>query len=486
MLFYNLFRIIILRGTAMGEATHGIKFKDKIGYAFGDMGGIMTFGLVSSFLNMFYTDVLGISAFNITVLMIVARVWDAINDPLWGSFIDSRKPSRLGRFRPYILWASFPLAIGAFFMFFKIPGLSDNQYLIYAYVTYIFYGMMYTGVNIPYGSLASVITDDEIERSSLSMWRSVGAGIGGLPAQILLPLVVYSTVVNADGTSSKVLDSSKLSLAVGVLALVSIVIFVLHFKMTKERISVLPSQKQESFNLLRTVGVLIKNKPFLVLCLVSMLLICFQMYTQTVYNYLFKNYYEQPGLYAVVTVCTYLPMAMFLPFMGKLIRKFGKKEICSAGLIFSAVINVIMFLIRFTALSHNPIIFLVLVFLSGAGQTFLVLEIWALVMDVIDYQELLSGRREEGTSYSFYSFARKLGQAVAGAGASAVLGVIGYEGTLAAQSSEVLSRLYDAATIIPAIILFVMFVLLNFCYKLSKKQLEALHTDLENMRGNQE
>lgn len=112
--------------------THGIKVKDKLGYALGDMGGIMTFGLVSSFLNMFYTDVLGISAGKIAVLMFVARIWDAINDPIWGAFIDSRKPTKYGRFRPYILWASFPLAIGAFLMFYKIPGLSDNQYLIYA------------------------------------------------------------------------------------------------------------------------------------------------------------------------------------------------------------------------------------------------------------------------------------------------------------------------------------------------------------------
>lgn len=468
------------------QSTHGIKFKDKIGYAMGDMGGLMTFGLVSAFLNMFYTDVLGISAAKITVLMLVARIWDAVNDPLWGSFVDSRKPTKFGRFRPYILWASLPMAIAAFLMFTKIPGLSDNQYLIYAYITYIIYGMMYTGVNIPYGSLASVITDDEIERSSLSMWRSIGAGIGGLPAQILLPLVVYSTVMGADGTSAKVLDSTKLSVSVGILCLISVAVFAVHFKLTKERVQLPPAQKQENYNMFKTMGVLAKNKPFLVLCVVSMLLICFQMYTQTVYNYLFKNYFEKPGLYSIVTICTYLPMAMFLPFMGKLIRKFGKKEICSAGLAFAAVINIIMYLMRFTPFVSNPYVFLALVFLSGAGQTFLVLEVWALVMDVIDYQEFLSGRREEGTSYSFYSFARKLGQTIAGAGASAILGIIGYDGKLASQSAEVLSKLYDAATLLPAIVLAVMFALLAFCYKLSKKQLVVLHENLDNMRSNME
>lgn len=465
--------------------THGIKAKDKIGYALGDMGGILTFSLVNSFLTMFYTDVLGIANASITVLMLVARIWDAINDPMWGAFIDSRRPTRFGRFRPYILGASFPLAISAFFMFFKIPGLSENQYLIYAYVTYIIYGMMYTGVNIPYGSLASVITDDEVERSSLSMWRSVGAGIGGLPAQILLPLFVYSTVATA-GESVKVLDGNKLSIAVGCLSVITVITFLVHFKLTKERITVSKSQTKSNYNLLRSVRMLLKNRPFLALCGVSMLLICFQMYTQTVYNYLFKNFYETPGLYSLVTVCTYLPMAMFIPVMGKLVRRFGKKEICSAGIAFAVVINVIMYLFGFTALSSNPYLFLVMTFFSGAGQTFLVMEIWAMVMDVIDYHELLSGRREESTAYSFYSFARKLGQTAAGAGVPAVLGLIGYDGTLVTQPAQVIEKLYGISTLVPAIILIVLFILLFFGYKLSKKELEKLHTELQSVRDKEE
>ena len=206
------------------------------------------------------------------------------------------------------------------------------------------------------------------------------------------------------------------------------------------------------------------------------------MYTQTIYNYLFKNFYEKPELYGVVTVCTYLPMALFLPVMGKLVRRFGKKEICAVGMGFAALVNILMYLIGFTGLSANPYLFLVLVFFSGAGQTFLVMEIWALVMDVIDYHELLSNRREEGTSYSIYSFVRKLGQTVAGAGVPAILGIIGYNGELATQSSQVLNKLYTAATLVPAIILICMFVLLAFCYKLSKKELEKLHNQLQAAR----
>ena len=466
------------------QQTHGIKAIDKIGYALGDMGGLLTFSLVNSFLTMFYTDVLGIANASITVLMLVARIWDAINDPMWGAFIDSRRPTKHGRFRPYILGASIPLAASAFLMFLKIPGLTESQYLIYAYITYIIYGMMYTGVNIPFGSLASVITDDEIERSSLSMWRSVGAGMGGLPAQILLPLFVYSTVAGIGG-SVKVLDGNKLSIAVGCLSLLTVVTFFAHFKLTKERVTVSENQSKSNYNLFRSIRMLLKNKPFLALCGISMLLICFQMYTQTVYNYLFKNFYEKPGLYSVVTVCTYLPMAMFLPVMSKLVRKFGKKEICSAGIAFAAVINIIMYLFGYTALASNPYLFLIMTFLSGAGQTFLVMEIWAMVMDVIDYHELLSGRREESTAYSFYSFARKLGQTAAGAGVPAILGLIGYNGKLVAQPTEVVEKLYEISTLVPAIILTVLFILLFFGYKFSKKELEKLHAELQSSRNNE-
>lgn len=465
------------------QQTHGIKAIDRFGYALGDMGGILTFSLVNSFLTMFYTDVLGLATASITVLMLVARIWDAVNDPMWGAFIDSRRPTKHGRFRPYIFAMSVPLAISAFLMFFKLPGLTETQYLIYAYITYIFYGMMYTGVNIPYGSLASVITDDEIERSSLSMWRSVGAGVGGLPAQILLPLLVYTTVVAADGSSVKVLDGGKLSIAVGCLSVLTLITFFAHFRLTKERVTVSAKQTESKYNLFKSMRLLLRNKPFLALCGVSMLLICFQMYTQTVYNYLFKNFYEKPGLYSIVTVCTYLPMAMFLPVMGKLIRKFGKKEICVVGIAFAAVINIVMYLFGFTALSQNPYLFLLMTFLSGAGQTFLVLEIWAMVMDVIDYHELLSGRREESTAYSFYSFARKLGQTAAGAGVPAILGIIGYDGKLAQQPAAVVEKLYGISTLVPAIILTVLFVLLFFGYKLSKKELEKLRTQLDESRS---
>lgn len=465
--------------------THGIKFKDKIGYAMGDMGGLLTFSLIGAFQNKFYTDVLHISPAKIVILILVARLWDAINDPIWGAFIDSRKPTKQGKFRPYIFWFSIPLAVSAVLMFTVIPNLSEAKYLLFAYITYILYGMMYTAVNIPYGSLASVVTDDEKERSSLSMWRSIGAGIGGLPGTIILPMLVYTTTVNADGTKIQTLDGNKLTIGVLILSLISVAVYFGHYKLTKERIA--PPKKQKGdYNVFITIADLLKNRPFIMICLASMLLIAFQFYYQSTYTYLFADYYHQAGLYSMVTICTYLPMAILIPVMNKLIDKFGKKELCAFGMAFAAVVSFILFFIK----TDNPYVFLAFTFFSGLGQTFLVLEVWALVMDVIDYHEIRTHRREEGTAYAFFSFTRKLGQTLAGVGLNALLAFINYNSEASANGEalpdNVLDKLYDISTLVPAIALALMAVILAFGYNLSKKKLASMHSELEQIRQNEE
>ncbi|MDR0532040.1 MAG: glycoside-pentoside-hexuronide (GPH):cation symporter [Oscillospiraceae bacterium] len=458
----------------MEQKSTMITFWDKIGYALGDMGGQFTFGLVGSFLSMFYTDVLGILPKQIALLMLVARVWDAVNDPIWGSLIDRRRPRggvfRHGKFRPYLLGAAPLLSVSAILMFAN-PGLGPVGSLVWAYSTYIAYGMTYTSYNIPYGSLASVISPLEQDRTALSIFRSMGAGLGALPAMVLLPLFVYSK--NAAG--NQYLDSRKLWLAAAVLALGALGIQAASYFLTKERVEAPPAaEKQPLSNTFKTLA---KNRPFLVLCLVSMLLIALTMYTQTVNSYLFKDYFHQPAFYSLYSICTYAPMALLLPFLGKLTRRFGKKELCAAGLLLSALVFFLTFALRL----RGAVPYLALCFFSGMGQTCLTMEIWALVTDVIDYQYLLSGRREEGTAYSFYSFFRKLGQTLAGSGGAVALRMIGYEvssGMGLAQTTQVAAGMYRLATIVPAAACMVMFLLLSFAYPLGKAKLRDMQAAL--------
>src|SRR3954452_9603002 len=166
-------------------------FRDKIGYMFGDFGNDFFFILVSSFLMVYYTDVYGISAAFVGVLFVVARLWDAIADVTWGRFIDTRKSSKHGKFEPWIFRMSFPLVISGVLMFVHIPGMSNGFYEAYAFVTYILWGTLYSTVNIPYGSMASVITNDPLERTSLSTFRTMGSMAAQLIVGAVGPLIVF-------------------------------------------------------------------------------------------------------------------------------------------------------------------------------------------------------------------------------------------------------------------------------------------------------
>lgn len=452
------------------EKTSGINFKDKIGYALGDTACCLVFGLVGSFLLKYYTDILLIPAQYITVLFIVARIWDAINDIIWGRFIDSRKSSRYGKYRQWLLYIPIPLALSTIFMFVKIPGLTQTQYIIYMYITYILFGMLYTAVNIPYGSLASVITTDETERSSLSIFRSIGSGLGGLPASIILPLFCFTTII-INGEEVEKLSYKRLLFGVIILAIISVLMFFISFKWSKERvvckdIDIHKPKKHES---LKVIIQLFKNKPLIVISIVSLLSISAQLFTQSYNLYLFSDYFSNASLYSISVVITYLPMVILIFFMNKIITKFGKKEICAWGMLFSGIISIILFLVQTT----NPYIFLIFYFFNGIGFAFLLLEIWALVTDVIDYQEYLTGRRDEGTVYSFFSFTRKLGHTLAGVLSTKALVWIGYDANI--SNFQTYAKMYDCAVLIPAALYILMFLFLHFLYPLNKKKLNEMN-----------
>ena len=178
-----------------------VKSFNKIGYAFGDFGCATFFAFVSSYLMVFYTDVLGISAAAVGTLFIVARFWDAINDPIMGVLLDKAEATRHGKFRPYVVRFGVPMVIVGILAFTAIPGLPDNMKLPYAYVTYILYGMLYTAVNIPYGSLASVMTNDSDERTALSTFRNLGSMLANVLVMILVPKIIFNAQgeVTAEG-----------------------------------------------------------------------------------------------------------------------------------------------------------------------------------------------------------------------------------------------------------------------------------------------
>ena len=456
-------------------STSGIRAKDKIGYAMGDFGSCLVFGLVQSVLQRYYTDILQINIISIMTMMIVARIWDAVNDPIWGRIIDNVKPASDGRYRRWIKIFAVPVAVSAVLMFVKIPGLTQGQYLVYAYITYILFGMLYTCINIPYGSLAQVVTSNDKERSTLSVFRSIGSTFGALPAMALL--AAFAVVTEND---KRVMKYDRTLIGVVVIALLSIAAFVLCYRWNKERVESRPAPREKG-KTWKVVKALFKSRPFVAVCLASMLFLAAQMFQTGYYSYLF-DYYFKSGMFMVSQVCIYLPVAVIMFFAGKLGNRFGRRDVCAYGVLFAGIVNFILFLLH----THNVYVYLLFCLFTGIGTAFIFLLVWVLASDAIDYNEVKHGIHDEATSYSFYSFMRKLGQTVAAVLINSVLLNIGYTDNVLNEANitdEVLDHMYNSSALIPAVLFLLVFVLLRFVYPLSKQKIDELQVEKEKVLG---
>lgn len=466
--------------------TSGIGIKDKIGYALGDVGSLLVFGLVNTFLQVFYTDKLGITPLVVMLIMIIARVWDAINDPIWGRIVDSAPSKPRRRYKKWLLYLCLPLAFSSILMFIDVNGwfhFSNVACVIYAIVSYIAFGMLYTGTNIPYGSMSSVVTSDDKERSALSIFRSVGSTLGGF-GPMVVNFFVWETV---DGV--QVLNSTKLIIGVAIMAVLSVVCSILCYKFSEERV-VVPARNKEDRPKGETIRVLknlLKTRSFVIISVVGMLFLAAQMF-QTTYNmYVFKVFFNNGGLATLSTVCQYLPVAIIMFFSGKLVRKFGRKEVCAFGLLFTALCFGILAVIPI-GMARNVLmwIFLAVSLLAGFGNAFIFLMIWALANDAIDDYFVKTKSHDEATAYSIFTFMRKLGQTVAAIVVNISLISLGYGATgekgwttanEALDKGVDVSMMYYQSIIIPAALSLLMFLLLMFVYPLSKKRVESLQEE---------
>ncbi len=466
-----------------------IGIKEGIGYMLGDAGNLFVLTYVSSFLKVFYTDVLKISAGKVANLFLFTRLWDAVNDPMWGAIVAKRKPSAGGKFRPYVKWVAIPLAVSELLCFFNIGAFTQSTgvMLAFAYVTYIAFGMLYTGMNVPFGSLASVITDDPDGRTLLSTFRTIGGGIGGAAPLLVAPFLIYTKVDDGNGLTHNEANGSAMLFFAAAMAALAVIFYLSCYKTTKERV---PSDPSPKVSMKDTYLGMLKSKPFRVLA-VTGILISGQLQFASLNQYLYKNYFCNTNLSVVGTIAQYLPMALMIPFVPKLVKKFGKKELSGFGSFFSAAAAVATFLIKPSP--DQSFIYIALLFVIGFGYSFVSITNWAVVADVIDYQEYTTHIKSESAIYAVYTFCRKLGQTAADYGGLKLLSAVGYTDAMANAGfvTGVSEGILKVCTAIPAVTYTLIFVLYQFAYPLTKKRLEPVYeyvrqTNLSNELNNEE
>ncbi len=479
-----------MQDTSYIARTSGLKAKDYVGYAMVDAAGCLVFSLVTTLLQKFYTDIFHLSPLFIMLMFIAARIWDGINDPIMGRICDTVTPSRHGRYRPWILYAAFPLALSAVLMFWKLPGLGEEGHMaatcVYATVTYVFFGMAYTVLQIPYGSLASVVTTDATERSRLSVFRSIGAALGSIPV-LLIASFAYSKRLDASGNpilgenGKAITDLQYAPVIRGVIimAVCSLVLLLIAFTMNRERVKTRP-QPVTGGAAKKAIRLLFQNRAFVSVSLISMLLLSGQMFTQSFYTYLFDDYFHANWMNLASQACTYSPMLVMMFLLPKMARSIGKKEVCAVGVVAAAGANLLLFFLRGLEPDLLMWIFLALCFVSGCGLTTLVMQLWAMVTDAIDDIEVKTGSRDDGTAYSVFNFFRKLGQVLSAVCVNGALMGMHYKVEKGAvQTMENLKKMYDLATLIPAVLYALMALMLFVYYPLSRRKVEELQVQKE-------
>lgn len=439
--------------------------RDKLGYMFGDFGNDFTFVLSSGFLLKFYTDIMGVSAGVVGIVMMLARFVDAFTDVAMGRICDRSRITPAGKFKPWIRRMCAPVAISSFLIYqSSLANMPMWFKIAYLFVTYILWGsIFYTSINIPYGSMASAVSAEPGDRQSLSTFRTMGATLAGLVIGAGVPLVAYDKI-----NGNAVLNGERFTMIAGVFSLLAVACYLLCYALTTERVipEVTASVKEHN-----SIGVMlinaVKNRALISIIAASVVMLLAQLTMQSMANYVFPNYYKSPEAQIVSTFMMMFGMIGAAVVAKPLAHKFGKAEISIVSNLLAVAVSIFLFVYR----PESVWIYVGIQAVSWFGLGIFSMVSWALITDVIDYSEIKNGIREDGTVYALYSFARKLGQAAAAGLTGALLDMIGYSATTAFDP-DVLDGVYSISTLVPALGFGLLAGILWVWYPLHKKQVD--------------
>ena len=448
--------------------------KDQIGYVLGDMAGSYVNLFVDAYFLTFCTYALGIDAGWMAVFFLFARLWDAFDDPLVGSFPDRWRIGKSGdKFTPWIKLFMIPLAMSGILCFWKVP-LEGIALHFYVGVAYMMFSISYTGTSMPFGAMANVVSTDPIDRSKLSRARSVGGGLVGAFALAAVPMVCFDENEN--------LLPERFTLLAVIFGALSIISYLLLCKMTRERVRE-PKKENEKFEYGKVLKAAFKNRPLIgvmIATIGSMLTITGSSQT---YSYIYKEVYHNTDMITISTVAAMPFMIVVFPLIPKLVKKFGKRNV----ILITSAISLGFSLIKLVFFIENVVLYTALNICTMIGQTAFTMLIWALVSDCLDYSEWKNGIRSDGSMYSLYTFSRKIGSTIASTGIAASLGLVGYvSGLNVVQTPEAVTGIYYICNAIPFICYALQLIGIGLIFNLDKKKTEEMYAAMADIRAARE
>lgn len=470
----------------MDSNTQKLSIGEKVGYALGDLAANLVFQTLMTFLAFFYTDVYKIPTSTATLIISSVGLVAAFGfNPIMGIIAD-RTNTRWGKFRPWILWTAIPFGIVSILMF-TTPDFSENGKVIYAFVTYTLLLLLYAANNLPYAALSGVITGNMAERNSISSYRFVAVMV----AQFIIQVLLYP-IVNIVGEGNKAVGFEK---TMTFLAIIGTIFLLVTFFTTKERIVPKPEQKS---SIKEDLIDLFKNKPWVILLVLTTLVFVTLALKGGMYIYYFENYVSEShlttflnsvGLYDFESAAAYgfsifnaggiIFMIVGIMFSKKLADKYGKRDVFAMALFLST-----LFIICFYFYSPKAIgLIFISQILHGFFYGITIPLLWAMIADVADYSEWKNNRRATAIVFSAMMVGLKLGLTIGGSLITTILGHYGYDAELTNQMANTVNGIKLSISIYAAIP-FLIGIGLLFFYEINKHMEFQIETDLKARRDN--
>jgi GPH family glycoside/pentoside/hexuronide:cation symporter len=478
----------------INDMAEKISMREKVGFSLGDSAANFIFQTIMLLQLSFYTDSFGISAAAAGWLFLVARLWGAVFDPLMGVVAD-RTNTRWGKFRPWILWTALPFGIIGF-LAFTTPHFGASGKIVYAYITYILLMSIYSANNIPYSALSGVITGDMVERTSLSSVRFIFVTLATIAIQgFALPMVNHF----GQGDSAK-----GYQITMGIFCALAVIFFIFTFLSTKERIKPDPKQKT---SLKQDISDLLKNRPWVIMFLVFVLMFIFLAIRNSIMLYFFKYYLDKQSMmtflevlnkglfgflgkvgmigqnadiagntFSIINIFSQLAAILGILLSKPLAARFGKRDVFKGALICAVILAALFILIAPQAITLALVLQLLFNFAWGVSMPLP----WAMMADVADYSEWKNNRRATAIVFAGIIIGLKVGLAIGGALAGSLLNMYGYVAN-AVQTPHALLGIRLTTSIFPAIFMGIGIAVLFF-YQINKKSEFRMQDELAERR----
>jgi len=466
-----------------------IKLKEKIGYGFGDAASSMFWKIFGMYSLFFYTDVFGITAKAAGTMFLVARLWDSFFDVIVGIKADRTK-TRWGKYRPYLLWFAIPFAVMGIITFFT-PDFGQMGKVIYAYITYSLMMVVYSLINVPYASLLGAMSADPTERNSLSSYRMSFAFIGSFVTFMLLqPLIDFfaktfhpQSLEQATHAVNLTVSTSPVGwvMGVGAIGILCVVLFLLCFSWTKERVTQIASE--ENVSIKEDLKNLFHNSPWWILVATGLAALLFNAVRDSVAIYFFRDYvkvnyhvaatgWDLTTIYFLVGQAANLIGVMAAPSLS---AKYGKRKTYMISILLAGILST-----GFYFIPNNITLILIFQFVISMFAGYVLPLLWSMFADIVDHQELLTGRRATGLIFSSSSMSQKLGWALGSALSGWILAVFNYAPEALQQSPQTLLGEHIMISLLPAVCCVLAFVGMLF-YPLSDQKVKE-NSEMLNQR----